>query len=133
MMMMMLINCLEIKYVPFHVPFNYKCHPKFSDSPSLPLYNSVCDFIFIMSLSCHLVSCSARTVVLQSCIMFEHSMYQKSIPFPCSQVVVFLLIPPEAYLRFFERKFFSGVGSSPPRPTPNLEDQGVPFCLGHHL
>jgi len=19
------------------------------------------------------------------------------------------------------------------RPTPNLEDQGIPFCLGHHL
>jgi hypothetical protein len=22
---------------------------------------------------------------------------------------------------------------SAPRPTPNLEDQGIPFCLGHHL
>jgi len=52
-----------------------------------------------------------------------------SIPFPCIQVVFYLLNPS---LWFAERKFFSGVGSSTPRPTPNLEDQGVPFCLGHH-
>jgi hypothetical protein len=59
-----------------------------------------------------------------------HRWYRKSIPFPSSQVVVYLLIPSEASLRFSEHRFFfSGVGSSPSRPTPNLEDQGVPFCL----
>jgi hypothetical protein len=67
-------------------------------------------------------------------VMFEHSMYRKSIPFPCNQVVVvYLLIPSEASLRFSEHRFFSKVGSLPPRPIPNLEDQGVPFCLGLHL
>jgi len=71
--------------------------------------------------------------VLWSWIMFEHSMCQKSIPFPCSQVVVYLLNPSKASLRFPQRKFFSGVGSLPPRPTPKLGDQGVPLCLGHHL
>jgi len=25
------------------------------------------------------------------------------------------------------------MGLSAPRPTPNLEDQGVPLCLGHLL
>jgi hypothetical protein len=73
-------------------------------------------------------------LIPSSCVMFEHSMYRKSIPFPCSHVVVYLLVPSEASLRFSElRFFFSGVGSSPPRPIPNLEDQGVPFCVGRHL
>ena len=27
---------------------------------------------------------------------------------------------------------FYGVRLSATRPTPNLEDQGIPFCLGHH-
>jgi hypothetical protein len=29
--------------------------------------------------------------------------------------------------------FFCEMGSSAPRPTSNLEDQGIPFSLGHHL
>jgi hypothetical protein len=28
--------------------------------------------------------------------------------------------------------FFYGVGLLASRPTPNLEGQGIPFCLGHH-
>jgi hypothetical protein len=28
---------------------------------------------------------------------------------------------------------FYGVRLSASCPTPNLEDQGIPFCLGHHL
>jgi len=28
---------------------------------------------------------------------------------------------------------FYGVRLSASHPTPNLEDQGIPFCLGHHL
>ena len=51
----------------------------------------------------------AEIAALRSCIMFEHSMCQKSIPFPCSQVVIYLLNPSEASLRFPERKFFSGL------------------------
>jgi hypothetical protein len=39
---------------------------------------------------------------------------------------VYLLIPSEASLRFSDHRFISGVGSSPPRPTPKLEDQGDP-------
>jgi hypothetical protein len=39
----------------------------------------------------------------------------------------------EASLRFSEHRFFPRMGSLPSRTTPNLEDQGVPFCLGHHL
>ena len=60
-------------------------------------------------------------------------MCQKSNPFPCSLVVVYLLNQSEVSLKFPEHKFFSGVGLSPARPTPNLEEQGVPFCLGRHL
>ena len=60
----------------------------------------------------------AETAVLRSWIMFEHSTCQKSVPFPCSQVVIYLLNPSEASLRFPERKFFSGVGLSLPHPTP---------------
>jgi len=53
----------------------------------------------------------AEIAVLRSWIMFEHSTCQKSIPFPFSQVIVYLLNSSEASLRFPERKFFSGVGS----------------------
>jgi hypothetical protein len=28
---------------------------------------------------------------------------------------------------------FYCVGLLAPRQTPNMEDQGIPFCLGHHL
>jgi hypothetical protein len=35
-------------------------------------------------------------------------------------------------LEVSKRYFFYGVGLSTSHPTPNLEDQGIPFCLGHH-
>jgi hypothetical protein len=34
---------------------------------------------------------------------------------------------------FLNIDFFPGLGLSALCPTPNLEDQGVSFCLGHHL
>jgi hypothetical protein len=33
---------------------------------------------------------------------------------------------------FRNNNFFYCVGLLAPRQTPNLEDQGIPFCLGHH-
>jgi hypothetical protein len=33
---------------------------------------------------------------------------------------------------FHNNKFFYCVGLLAPRQTPNLEDQSIPFCLGHH-
>jgi catabolite regulation protein CreA len=33
---------------------------------------------------------------------------------------------------FHNNKFFYCVGLLAPRQTTNLEDQGIPFCLGHH-
>jgi len=53
-----------------------------------------------------------------------------SVPLPCSKVVVYLFNPSEASLRFPERKFFSGVDSSPPRPTPQPGGPGCPFLSG---
>ena len=47
------------------------------------------------------------------------SSHQKSIHIPCSQVVVCLLNPSEASLKFLERKFFSGVGSYPHAQPPS--------------
>ena len=35
--------------------------------------------------------------------------------------------------RVLKVHIFYGVGLLAPRPTPNLEDQGIPFSLGHHL
>jgi len=36
--------------------------------------------------------------------------------------------------RYFSTNIsFYGVRLSASRPTPNLEDQSIPFCLGHHL
>jgi hypothetical protein len=42
-------------------------------------------------------------------------------------------IQPFPLLDFRNNKFFYCVGLLAPCQTPNLEDQGVPFCLGHHL
>ena len=72
----------------------------------------------------------ARIVVLQSCIMFENSMYQRSIPFPCSQVVVCLSIPSEAFLRFSEHSFFFRGGVVTPTPNPQLGGPGCHFLSG---
>ena len=36
-------------------------------------------------------------------------------------------------LHFHNNKFLYCVGLLVPCQTPNLEDQGIPFCLGHHL
>ena len=35
------------------------------------------------------------------------------------------------WLLGFETSYFYGEGLSAPRPNPNLEDQGIPFRLGH--
>jgi hypothetical protein len=50
-----------------------------------------------------------------------------------SRVVVYLPILSEASLRFSQHAFFYAIELPAPRPNPNLEDQGVCFCLGHHL
>jgi hypothetical protein len=60
----------------------------------------------------------------------EHSMYQKSIPFPCSQVVVYLLNPSEASLRFSQQRLFYRVGSLPPTPNPQPGGPRCPFLFG---
>jgi hypothetical protein len=35
-------------------------------------------------------------------------------------------------LAFRNNKFFYCVRLLAPRQTPNLEDQDIPFCMGHH-
>ena len=46
-------------------------------------------------------------------------MYRKSVPFPCNQVVVYLLIPSEASLRLSEHRFFfPGWGRYPHAQNP---------------
>jgi len=47
-----------------------------------------------------------------------------------------VLSPEEAsrpYECFITGVFFHGEALLAPRPTPNLEGQGIPFSLGHHL
>jgi hypothetical protein len=46
--------------------------------------------------------------------------------------IIFKSIQPFPLFDFRNNKFFT-VGLLAPRQTPNLEDQGIPFCLGHHL
>ena len=41
-------------------------------------------------------------------------------------------IPLTPLLDFHNSKFFYCVGLLAPHQTPNLEDQGIPLCLGHH-
>jgi len=50
-------------------------------------------------------------------------------PFPSNIIKSIQLIP---LLNFRNNKFFYCVGLLTPRQTPNLEDQGISFCLGHH-
>jgi hypothetical protein len=84
--------------------------------PVLPLWQA-----------CILVTETAM-VVLHSCMMFERSMYQKSIPFPCSQVTVNLSILSEASLRFSEQRFFPGWGCQPHALLPTWRTGG-PFYV----
>jgi hypothetical protein len=46
---------------------------------------------------------------------------------------LFSLRPAAIVINFLKIKAFYGVGPSTPRQTPNLEGQGIPFCLDHHL
>jgi hypothetical protein len=50
-------------------------------------------------------------------------------PFPSTIVKIIQLFP---LFDFRNNNFFYCVGLLAPRQTPNLEDQGIPFCLGHH-
>ena len=65
-----------------------------------------------------LLTARARIVELLSCVMFEQSMYQRPIPFPCSQVIVYLSILSEASLRFSKHEFFPGWGHHPHAKLP---------------
>ena len=114
------LHCIafsNVIYPSIHPPIHPSIHLwRYSPFRALaPLTRRLHSSLFAALLLHPLVpsSCSA---------MFEHSMYRKSVSFPCNQVVVYLLIPSEASLRFSEHRFFSRVGSLPPRPTPNLED-----------
>jgi hypothetical protein len=52
----------------------------------------------------------------------------------CHQLSPSSLNPSSFFLcsNFITISFYC-VGLLVPRQTPNLEDQGIPFCLGHHL
>ena len=54
---------------------------------------------------------------------------------PCAKILIASRrrSHPVAFLMFPQRTFFYGMGFVTPRPNPNLGDQGVHFCLGHHL
>jgi hypothetical protein len=47
--------------------------------------------------------------------------------------IIIKSIQPFPLFDFRNNKFFYCVGLLAARQTPNLEDQGIPFCLGHHL
>jgi hypothetical protein len=49
-----------------------------------------------------------------------------SYPFTCS-------VRLQVVKSFSEINAFYGAGLSTLRPTPNVEDQGIPFCLDHYL
>ena len=59
-------------------------------------------------------------------------MYEKSYPFAIAQIVFYLSVLSEASPRFPQHQLFMGC-SQPHVQPPNLEDQGIPFHLGHHL
>jgi len=90
------------------------------------LYSSIFSALLLQPLIPSSCNASLRT----TSAMFEHSMCQKWIPFPCSQVVFYLLNPSEASLRLPECKVFSGVGSSPPTPNSQPGGPGCPFFSG---
>ena len=76
-------------------------------------------------VSIHLYLQLFSSILLSPAVLFhlivdviEHSMYRKSVPFPCNQVVVYLLIPTEASLRSSEHRFFPGWGRYPHTHPP---------------
>jgi len=54
----------------------------------------------------------------------------KFIPSPFLSIIKSIQLTP--LINFCNNKFFYCVGFLTPCQTPNLEDQGIPFCLGHH-
>jgi hypothetical protein len=96
---------------------------------SLPLQKSVCDFMSIMSLLCHLVSRSAVMASLYS-VNRESKDSRASVlnnvrTFHVPKINSFtlqpgrrLLIPSEASLRFSEHRFFPGWGRYPHAQPP---------------
>ena len=62
-----------------------------------------------------------------------HSMYPGSYPvvFPIAVVLLRSFLLSEAYLEVWETAQF--YVTLAPSPTPNLEGQGIPFCLGYDL
>ena len=79
-----------------------------SSSWVLPGFSMVCTFHVARVISVYFV-------------FFRLSSFNLSSFYLCSTFVT---------ISFF---FFNWVGLLAPRQTPNLEDQDIPFCLGHHL
>jgi len=79
--------------------------------------------------SLHSFSCDNKNVSAPVLNSFRTFHVPKVKPFSLHSYVSTLS---EASLRFFQHQRFYEV-SSASGPTPNLEDQGIPYRLGHHL
>jgi hypothetical protein len=59
----------------------------------------------------------------------DPSIFSYLSPTPSTIVKYIQLFP---FFDFRNNKFFLLCGVVSPTPNPNLEDQDIPFCLGHH-
>jgi hypothetical protein len=97
----------------------------------------------VLLFSNHLISWIANKSVLQSCVTWIRF---RSAPLLCrdstfqvpTRKSLFILsclccFHPVPSFESFSTRHFYGVRLSAPGPTPNLDDQGIPLCLGHLL
>jgi len=132
-----LISCLKVKYIPFHVPLYHKCHPKlFSAFFFTTVKNSVfaCPlrpsavtlFPIMLFVKLYCFCCQSKDIsapVLNGVWTFH---VWKDVSFPYSPDCLLFISPVWGISEVSSTPTFHGVQSAS-RPTPNLEDQGVPF------
>jgi hypothetical protein len=74
----------------------------------------------------HFISCSEHPL---SSIKYKTLLYQLKA---AQDILIYGVGYPKVYFRLWSITGFL-YQLQPLSPTPNLEDQGIPFCLGHHL
>jgi hypothetical protein len=72
---------------------------------------------------------SSSTGTTARCGLWPVEQYPSIFSYLSPTLSIFSVLP---LIDFRNNNFFYCAGLLAPRQTPNLEDQGIPFCLGHH-
>jgi hypothetical protein len=138
------IYVCKFQDVASHGCINYECSSCFLALPLFPTTKYslwLCVPYFFTCPSCLLVSCNLYPTGRKLLCVIKALAFRRvqTLQVPLSQSICNHLIRLNTFLLFeasvevSNKSKFYRVGLSTPRPTSNLEDQGISFCLGHHL